>query len=83
MRIGKAFIKGRGVILAVMEPGFLMGSMGSVVGEKFCSAAETAIEEKLPLVVVSCADWFRGASHDCRDNKGGAAGRVSNGGIYA
>ena len=31
MLIGKAFIKGRGVILAVMEPNFLMGSMGAVV----------------------------------------------------
>ena len=28
MRIGKAFIKGRPVVLAVMEPNFLMGSMG-------------------------------------------------------
>ena len=35
MRIGKAFIKGRGVVLAVMDPNFLMGSMGFVVGEKF------------------------------------------------
>ena len=46
MRIGKAFIKGRGVVLAVMEPNFLMGSMGSVVGEKFCLAVDKAIEEK-------------------------------------
>ena len=46
MRIGKAFIKGRGVVLAVMEPNFLMGSMGYVVGEKLCLAVEKAIEEK-------------------------------------
>ena len=57
--IGKAFIKGRGVVLAVMEPNFLMGSMGSVVGEKFCAAVEMAIEEKLPLVVVSCSGGAR------------------------
>ncbi|MHC4521822.1 MAG: acetyl-CoA carboxylase carboxyl transferase subunit beta, partial [Planctomycetota bacterium] len=30
MQIGKAFIKGRGVVLGVMEPNFLMGSMGAV-----------------------------------------------------
>ena len=59
MRIGKAFIKGRGVILGVMEPNFLMGSMGSVVGEKFCVAVDKAIEEKLPLVVVCCSGGAR------------------------
>jgi acetyl-CoA carboxylase carboxyl transferase subunit beta len=57
--IGKAFIKGRGVVLAVMEPNFLMGSMGSVVGEKFCAAVDLAIEEKLPLIVVSCSGGAR------------------------
>ena len=59
MLIGKAFIKGRDVVLAVMEPNFLMGSMGSVVGEKFCAAVDMAIEEKLPLVVVSCSGGAR------------------------
>ncbi len=59
MRIGKAFIKGRGVILAVMEPEFLMGSMGYVVGEKFCAAVDMAIEEKLPLIVVTCSGGAR------------------------
>ncbi|MBN2595092.1 MAG: acetyl-CoA carboxylase carboxyltransferase subunit beta [Sedimentisphaerales bacterium] len=59
MLIGKAFIKGRGVVLAVMEPNFLMGSMGSVVGEKFCAAVDLAIQEKLPLVVVSCSGGAR------------------------
>jgi acetyl-CoA carboxylase carboxyl transferase subunit beta len=59
MRIGKAFIKGRGVVLGVMEPNFLMGSMGFVVGEKLCTAVEKAMEEKLPLVVVSCSGGAR------------------------
>ncbi len=59
MRIGKAFIKGRGVILAAMEPNFLMGSMGFVVGEKLCAAVDKAIDEKLPLVVVSCSGGAR------------------------
>jgi acetyl-CoA carboxylase carboxyl transferase subunit beta len=59
MQIGKAFIKGRGVVLGVMEPNFLMGSMGAVVGEKFCVAVDMAIEESLPLVVVSCSGGAR------------------------
>ncbi len=59
MLIGKAFIKGRGVILAVMEPNFLMGSMGAVVGQKFCVAVDRAMEESLPLVVVSCSGGAR------------------------
>ncbi len=59
MLIGKAFIKGRGVVMAVMEPNFLMGSMGSVVGEKFCAAVDMAIKDKLPLVVVCCSGGAR------------------------
>jgi len=59
MRIGKAFIKGRGVILGVMEPNFLMGSMGFVVGEKLCAAVDKAMEDKLPLVVVCCSGGAR------------------------
>jgi acetyl-CoA carboxylase carboxyl transferase subunit beta len=59
MQIGKAFIKGRGVILCVMEPNFLMGSMGYVVGEKLCAAVDKAMEEKLPLVAVCCPGGAR------------------------
>jgi acetyl-CoA carboxylase carboxyl transferase subunit beta len=59
IQIGAAFIKGRGVVLGVMEPNFLMGSMGAVVGEKFCMAVEKAIEEKLPLIVVACSGGAR------------------------
>ena len=59
MMIGKAFIKGRGAMLAVMEPNFLMGSMGSVVGEKLCAAVDKAMADKLPLVVVSCSGGAR------------------------
>jgi acetyl-CoA carboxylase carboxyl transferase subunit beta len=59
MRIGKAFVRGRGIMLAVMEPNFLMGSMGIVVGEKLCVADEKAIEESLPLVAVCCSGGAR------------------------
>ena len=59
IRIGKAFIKARPVILGVMEPDFLMGSMGSVVGEKFCAAVDMAAQQNLPLVVVCCSGGAR------------------------
>jgi len=59
MLIGKAFIKGRGIVLSVMEPNFLMGSMGFVVGEKLCTAVDMAMQENLPLVVVSCSGGAR------------------------
>lgn len=56
---GRAFIKGRPMILAAMDPNFMMGSMGSVVGEKLTRAIERATEEKLPLIVVSCSGGAR------------------------
>lgn len=59
IKIGKTFIKGRVVVLAVMDPNFLMGSMGAVVGEKFCIAVDKAMEEKLPFIVVSCSGGAR------------------------
>ena len=57
--VGKGFIKGRPVIMGVMNPLFIMGSMGSVVGEKVAAAAERAIEEDLPLVMVTCSGGAR------------------------
>ena len=57
--MGKAFIKGRPVMLAAMDPEFMMGSMGSVVGEKISVAAEMAAETQFPLVVVSCSGGAR------------------------
>jgi acetyl-CoA carboxylase carboxyl transferase subunit beta len=59
LRIGKAFVKGRDVMLGVMDFNFLGGSMGSVVGEKFCTAVDHAAEQSLPLVVVSSSGGAR------------------------
>jgi len=56
---GKAYIKGRAMILAVMDPMFMMGSMGSVVGEKITSAIERATDNDLPLVIVTCSGGAR------------------------
>jgi acetyl-CoA carboxylase carboxyl transferase subunit beta len=56
---GTAFIKGRPIVLAVMDPQFMMGSMGSVVGEKITLAIELATREKQPLLIVSCSGGAR------------------------
>ena len=56
---GRGFIKGRPLMLAVMDPTFMMGSMGSVVGEKITRTIEKAAADKLPLVVVSCSGGAR------------------------
>lgn len=56
---GKAFIKGRAVMLAVMDFDFLAGSMGSVVGEKITRSIEYATDHDLPLVIVSCSGGAR------------------------
>ncbi len=56
---GKGFIKGRGVVLVSMDSRFMMGSMGSVVGEKVTRAIELATETDQPLVVVSCSGGAR------------------------
>jgi len=50
---------GMPVIVAVMEYGFMGGSMGSVVGEKVTRAAERALAAKCPLIVVSCSGGAR------------------------
>jgi acetyl-CoA carboxylase carboxyl transferase subunit beta len=51
--IARGSISGIPVILASMEYGFIGGSMGVVVGEKITRAAERALEEKSPLLIVS------------------------------
>ncbi len=48
---GTGEIKGEKVVICIMDSGFLMGSMGIVVGEKITYAVEKAIELKLPLII--------------------------------
>jgi len=47
------------VIIAAMDFAFMGGSMGSVVGEKITRAAERALREKMPLIIVSCSGGAR------------------------
>ena len=55
--IGK--INGQEVVICVMDSGFLMGSMGVVVGEKITYAIEEAIKRKLPLVIFTASGGAR------------------------
>jgi acetyl-CoA carboxylase carboxyl transferase subunit beta len=59
MVIGRAAIEERPCELAVMEFGFMGGSMGRVVGEKFATACESAAEQGMPLVSVTASGGAR------------------------
>lgn len=53
--VGRGFIRGRPLVVAITDSAFSMGSMGSVVGEKLLRAIERATEMRLPLVIVSAS----------------------------
>jgi acetyl-CoA carboxylase carboxyl transferase subunit beta len=59
MVIGQAAIEERPCKIAVMDFAFMGGSMGSVVGEKFVRACESAAEAGVPLVSVSASGGAR------------------------
>ncbi|MCM8780153.1 MAG: acetyl-CoA carboxylase, carboxyltransferase subunit beta [Candidatus Omnitrophica bacterium] len=50
---GKGLLDNKKVSFAVTDSRFIMGSMGSVVGEKITRCVERALDEKLPLIIVS------------------------------
>jgi acetyl-CoA carboxylase carboxyl transferase subunit beta len=52
-------IDGRKAAVCAMEYGFIGGSMGVVVGETITRAIERAIDERIPVVVVSCSGGAR------------------------
>jgi acetyl-CoA carboxylase carboxyl transferase subunit beta len=47
------------VVIAAMEYSFIGGSMGVVVGEKITRAAERALTERMPLIVICCSGGAR------------------------
>ena len=59
MMIGQATLDGRGCELAVMDFKFMGGSMGSVVGEKFSRACDSAAERGVPLISVTSSGGAR------------------------
>ncbi len=56
---GKGELDGIPVIIAVMDFGFIGGSMGSVVGEKIARAGRAALKAEQPLIVVSASGGAR------------------------
>jgi acetyl-CoA carboxylase carboxyl transferase subunit beta len=59
VRIIDGKMGGSGVVLAVMEYSFMGGSMGSVVGEKITRAIEHSLNQKIPLIIISCSGGAR------------------------
>ncbi len=51
--VGAGMIRARRVAFGVTDSAFIMGSMGSVVGEKLTRLTERATEENTPLIIVS------------------------------
>jgi acetyl-CoA carboxylase carboxyl transferase beta subunit len=56
---GYAEIDGSACVVGVMDSFFLMGSMGSVVGEKVTKSFEYAILKKIPLILFSASGGAR------------------------
>ncbi|MCY4263746.1 MAG: acetyl-CoA carboxylase, carboxyltransferase subunit beta [Gammaproteobacteria bacterium] len=55
----KGNVKGRTAVVAAFEFGFIGGSMGSVVGEKFAQAVNVCLQENLPLICFSTSGGAR------------------------
>ena len=51
--VGTGMIRARRVAFGVTDSAFIMGSMGSVVGEKLTRLIERATDQHLPLIIVS------------------------------
>lgn len=50
---GEGLLDTKKIIIAVTDSRFIMGSMGSVVGEKITRAIEAATKNRLPVIIVS------------------------------
>jgi acetyl-CoA carboxylase carboxyl transferase subunit beta len=53
IRVGRGNINGEEAVIACMDFGFIGGSMGSVVGEKFALGVDEAISKKCPFICIS------------------------------
>ena len=59
MVAAKGTLKGRPVVACAFEFGFMGGSMGSVVGERFCRAARHSAENNAPLISFAASGGAR------------------------
>jgi acetyl-CoA carboxylase carboxyl transferase subunit beta len=53
IRVGRGKINGEEAVIACMDFGFIGGSMGSVVGEKFAIGVDEAVKHKCPFICIS------------------------------
>lgn len=56
---GAGTIDGHAVMMGVMDARFIMGSMGSVVGEKLTRAIEQAVQRRVPMIIFSVSGGAR------------------------
>jgi len=56
---GEGKINGQDTLIAVMDSNFMMGSMGSVVGEKITRVIERATESKKPIIIFTASGGAR------------------------
>jgi acetyl-CoA carboxylase carboxyl transferase subunit beta len=56
---GKGEILGQEAVVCVMDSFFMMGSMGSAVGEKITRAVEKAIDLRLPVIIFTASGGAR------------------------
>jgi len=56
---GRCCIHGISIMLCVMDSNFIMGSMGSVVGEKITRAFEQATANRLPIIIFTTSGGAR------------------------
>ncbi|MBZ4193374.1 MAG: acetyl-CoA carboxylase, carboxyltransferase subunit beta [Candidatus Contendobacter sp.] len=55
----RGLLKGMPIVAAAFEFAFMGGSMGSVVGERFVRAAQTALHEHIPLICFTASGGAR------------------------
>ena len=56
---GVCTIEGHSAVIGVMDSRFMMGSMGSVVGEKITRAVEYATKRRLPVIIFTASGGAR------------------------
>ncbi len=83
---GTADIGGESCCLFIMEPYFMMGSMGTAVGEKITRLFEYALEKRLPVVGFTVSGGARMQEGLCSlmqmAKTSGAVKRHSDGGLF-
>jgi acetyl-CoA carboxylase carboxyl transferase subunit beta len=55
----KGKMEGKDVLMAVMDFGFIGGSMGTVVGERFFRACLLSAEQRIPFITITCSGGAR------------------------